>query len=130
MQIFSLRKPLARRSTWSVFKTMSSSEFRPAFLEPTPRHIFSINTLSSNTLSLFHIFTCRANTLSPVWLPERILSLSHIDQQPPNAIKCIGYANIPFLSIPCQQGFFQPQKQQLRRTTERNEHLEIRSQPE
>ena len=66
-QIFSLGKPLARRTTWSVFKTTSSFEFRLAFfLEPTPRHVFSINTSSSNTLSLFQIFTCRANTLSPV----------------------------------------------------------------
>ena len=40
--------------------------FVPCFLEPTPRHVFSINTSSSNTLPLFHIFTCRANTLSPV----------------------------------------------------------------
>ena len=40
--------------------------FVPRFLEPIPRHVFSINTSSSNTLSLFHIFTCRANTLSPV----------------------------------------------------------------
>ena len=44
----------------------SSFEFHPAVLEPTPRHVFSINTSSSNTLPLFHIFTCRANTLSPV----------------------------------------------------------------
>ena len=40
--------------------------FVPRFLEPTPRHVISINTSSSNTLSLFHNFTCRANTLSPV----------------------------------------------------------------
>ena len=38
------------------------------FLEPIPRHVFSINTSSSNTLSLFHNFNCSANTLSPVWL--------------------------------------------------------------
>ena len=98
------------------------------FLEPIPRHVFSINTSSSNTLPLFPIFTCRANTLSPVWLPERILSLSHIFQQPSNATKCICHADIPFLSIPCRWDFFQPRKQQLRRTTERNEHLKIRSQ--
>ena len=101
--------------------------FVPRFLESTPRHVFSINTSSSNTLSLFHIFTCRTNTLSPVGLPERILSLSHIYQQPSNATKCIGHANIPFLSIPCLWDFFQSRKQQLRRNTERNEHLEIRS---
>ena len=44
----------------------------------------------------FHIFTCRANTLSPGWLPERILSLSHIYQQPSNTTKCISHTNILF----------------------------------
>ena len=34
--------------------------FVPRFMEPTLRHVFSINTSSSNTLPLFHIFTCRA----------------------------------------------------------------------
>ena len=98
------------------------------FFGPIPRHVFSINTSSSNTLSFFHNFNCRANTLSPVWLPERILSLSHIHQQMSNATKYIGHANISFLSIPCLWDFFQPWKQRLHRTTERNEHLEIRSQ--
>ena len=99
----------------------------PRFLEPTPRYVFSINTSSSNTLLLFHIFTCRANTLSPVWLSERILSLYLIHQQTSNATKCIGHAKIPFLGIPCLWDVFQPRKQQLSRITERNEHLEIRS---
>ena len=63
-----LEKPLARRTTWSVFEITSLSEFRPAFLEPIPRNVFSINTSSSNTLPLFHNFNSRANTLSPVWL--------------------------------------------------------------
>ena len=121
-QIFSLGKPLARRTTWSVLKTTSSFVFRPAFLEPTPRHVFSINTSSTNTLPLFHIFTCRANTLSLVWLPERMQSLSLIHQQTSNATKCIGHANFPFLSIPCLWHVFQLWKQQLCRTTERNEH--------
>ena len=102
--------------------------FVPRFLEPIPRHVFSINTSSTNTLPLFHVFTCRANTLSPVWLPERILSLSHIHQQLSNATKCISYANTLFHVILCQWDLFQPRKQQLRRTTERNEHLKIRSQ--
>ena len=42
--------------------------FVPRFLELIPRHVFSINTSSSNTLSLFPSFYCSANTLSPVWL--------------------------------------------------------------
>ena len=37
------------------------------FLEPIPRHVFSINTSSSNTLSLFPNFHCSADTLSPEW---------------------------------------------------------------
>ena len=40
----------------------------PRFLESIPRHVFSINTSSSNTLSLFPNFYCSANTLSQVWL--------------------------------------------------------------
>ena len=42
--------------------------FVTRFLEPIPRHVFSINTLSSNTLPLFPNFYCSANTLSPVLL--------------------------------------------------------------
>ena len=38
------------------------------FLEPIPRHVFSINTSSSNTLPLFPNFYCSANTFSPVRL--------------------------------------------------------------
>ena len=98
------------------------------FLEPTPRHVFSINTSSSNTLSLFLIFSCRANTLSPVWLSERTLSLSLIHQQTSNATKWIGHANTPFLSIPCQWDFFPASETATASATERNEHLKIRSQ--
>ena len=56
-----------------LLKTTSPFEFRPAFFffggggEPIPRHVFSINTSSSNTQSLFPIFYCSANTHSPVW---------------------------------------------------------------
>ena len=40
-------------------------KFRPAFfLEPIPRHVFSINTSFSNTLSIFPNFHCSADTLS------------------------------------------------------------------
>ena len=51
-----------------LLKTTSTFEFRLAFLEPIPRHVFSINTSFSNTLSLLTNFYCSANTLSPVWL--------------------------------------------------------------
>ena len=40
-------------------------------LEPLPRHVFSINTSSSNTLSLFTQFLRSGNTLPPVWLNRR-----------------------------------------------------------
>ena len=39
-------------------------KFRPAFLEPIPRHVFSINTSSSNTLSLFYSISIAAATHS------------------------------------------------------------------
>ena len=57
--------------------------FVPRFLEPTPRLVFSINTPSSNTLSLFHIFTCGANTLSSVTPRENTITLSYF----PTAVK-------------------------------------------
>ena len=49
--------------------------FVPCFLVPIPRHVFSINTSSSNTLSLFHIFTCMAN--SSVTSTENSITLSY-----------------------------------------------------
>ena len=54
--------------TRDLLKTTSRLNFVPRFLEPIPRHVFFINTSSSNTLSLFPNFCCSANTLSPVWL--------------------------------------------------------------
>ena len=102
--------------------------FVPRFLGADSKTRIFYKYLIFKHFSLFHNFTCRSNTLSPVWLPERILSLSIIHQQTSNTTKWIGHANIPFLSIPCLWDFFQPRKQQLRWNTERNEHLEIRSQ--
>ena len=98
--------------------------FRPAFLEPTPGQEFSINTLifqHSLSLSLsFHIFTYRANRLSPVWLPERTLSLSHFNSSQPLQ-KCICDSTILLLVTPFRWDFFQLQKQQkFRQTPERN----------
>ena len=57
-------------------------QFRPAFLEPTTRREFSINMLIFQHSFSFHIFSYRANTLSPVCLPERTLSLSHFQLMP------------------------------------------------
>ena len=39
-------------------------KFRPAFLELIPRHVFSINTSSSNTLSLFYPISIAVATRS------------------------------------------------------------------
>ena len=86
-QIFSLGKPLATRS---VFKTTSSSEFRPTFLEPIPRHVFSINTSSSKTLFL--------NSIAALTHPLQCVSLIH--QQTSKATKWINHANLLFLNIP------------------------------
>ena len=60
-------KPLARRTTWSVFKTASTFEFRPAFFGADFKtRIFYLYFVFKH--SLFPNFYCSANTLSPVWL--------------------------------------------------------------
>ena len=61
-----------------MLKTTSAFQFCPAFLESTPWHVFSINTLIFQLSFSFHIFTYKANTLFLVWLPERTLPLSQI----------------------------------------------------
>ena len=61
-------KPLAKRTTWSVLKTMSALQFHPAFLEPTS---------SSNTLALFHIsLTGPTHSLFSVTSRENTITLS------------------------------------------------------
>ena len=49
-------------------KSRPHLNFVPRFLEPIPRHVFSINTSSSNILPRFPNFYCSANIPSPVWL--------------------------------------------------------------
>ena len=64
--IFSLGKPLAWRPLTCV-KLPPRVNF-VLRLEPLPRHVFSINTSSSNTLPLFSQFPLqRWHTLSSVW---------------------------------------------------------------
>ena len=51
-------------------------QFCPVFFEPTPWQEFSINTTSSNTLPLFHIFTYRGqHTLPSVTFRENTITL-------------------------------------------------------
>ena len=82
--------------------------FVPRFLESIPRHVFSINTSSSNTPSLFPNFYCSANTfLSAVWL-----SHSPTDVK---GHKWISVANIHFFKILWLWNFFQPRKHRHRK---------------
>ena len=62
------RKTIGQENYVTCVKLRPRLNFVPRFLEPIPRHVFSINTSSSNILSLFPNFYCSANTLSPVWL--------------------------------------------------------------
>ena len=88
------RKYSVSRNHWpgeprDMLKTTSPFEFRPAFLEPIPRHVFSINTSSLNTLSLLF-----PNSIAA---PTRSLQCdSLIHQQTSKATKWINHAT--FLS--------------------------------
>ena len=104
-----------------LLKTTSTFEFRPAFLEPIPRHVFSINTSSSNTPSLFPNFYCNANTLSPVWLscsPTDVKSHKMDKPRKPS----FPQNTLPMRLFPASETPFQ--------TTGRNEHLKICSRHE
>ena len=75
--LISLGNLLAGREPRGLcLKLRPQLQFRPAFLEPITWQEFSMNTLIFQHSPSFHIFTYRANTLFPVWLPERTLSLS------------------------------------------------------
>ena len=77
---FSLGNPFARRTTWLVPKTTSAT--------PISSRVFGAHSMTSilykyahlPTLTLFFTFSLtEANTLSPVWLPEKTLSHSHFN---------------------------------------------------
>ena len=51
--MFSLGKPLARRTTWYAYNYVGARKFKSCFFEPLTRRVFSINTSSSSTLFLF-----------------------------------------------------------------------------
>ena len=135
-KLISLGNLLARKATWLVLTTMSatliSSRVFGAYC--MTRIVYKYSYLP--TLILFHIFTYRVNTLFPLWLSERTLSLSpfrltesthsssffflHLtsSSQPPR--KCLLHATILFLVILFRWDFFQPRTQKFLQTTERN----------
>ena len=51
--IFSLGKPLARRTTWYAYNYVGARKFKSCVFEPLTRRVFSINTSSSSTFFLF-----------------------------------------------------------------------------
>ena len=64
--IFSLGKPLARRTTWYAYNYVGARKFKSCVFEPLTRRVFSINTSSSSTLFLFDQFSSqRQHSLWP-----------------------------------------------------------------
>ena len=128
-KLISLGNLLARKTTWLVLRTTSTISilFRVFGAYCMTRIVYKYSHLP--TLILFHIFTYRVNTLFPLWLPERTLSLSPFRQtelthsssflhltsssQPPN--KCILSATILFLVLPIRLDLLQPKKQKQTR---------------
>ena len=68
------RETIGQENHVTCLKLRPRLNFVPRFLEPIPRHVFSINTSSSNTLSLFPNFHCSADTLSPGYSPTEVKS--------------------------------------------------------
>ena len=133
-KLISLGNLLARETTWLVLTTTSATSILSCVFGAycMTRIVYKYSHLPTHIL--FHIFTYMVNTLLPLWLPERILSLSpfwltesthsssflHLTScsQPPR--KCIHHATILFLVILFWWYFFQPRTQKFRQTTERN----------
>ena len=64
--IFSLGKPLARRTTWYAYNYVGALKFKSCVFEPLTRRVFSINTSSSSTPFLFDQFSSqRQHSLLP-----------------------------------------------------------------
>ena len=74
--LISLGNLLARKTTWLVLTTTSEISIMSHVFGAycITRIVYKYSRLP--TLTLFHIFTYRVNTLFPGWLPERTLSLS------------------------------------------------------
>ena len=64
--IFSVGKPLARRTTCYAYNYVGARKFKSCVFEPLTRRVFSINTSSSSTLFLFDQFSSqRQHSLWP-----------------------------------------------------------------
>ena len=75
-KLISLGNLLARKTTWLVLTTTSATSILSRIFGAysMTRIVYKYSRLP--TLTLYYIFTYRVNTLFPVWLPERTLSLS------------------------------------------------------
>ena len=75
-KLISLRNLLARKTTWLVLITTSSTSILSRVFGAycMTRIVYKYSHLP--TLILFHIFSYRVNSLFPLWLPERTLSLT------------------------------------------------------
>ena len=133
-KLISLGNLLARKTTWLVLTSTSATSIwsRVFGAYCMIKIVYKYHRLP--TLILFHIFTYSVNTLFPLWLPERTLSLSPVrltesthssfflhltsSSQPPQ--KCILHATILFLVILFPWDFFEPRTQKFRQTTGRH----------
>ena len=75
-KLVNLGNLLARKTTWLVLTTTPATSILTRVFGAycMTRIVYKYSHLP--TLFLFHIFTYRVNTLFPVWLPARTLSLS------------------------------------------------------
>ena len=63
--MFSLGKPLARRTTWYAYNYVGARKFKSCVFEPLPRRVFSINTSSSSTFLFDQSSSQRQHSLWP-----------------------------------------------------------------
>ena len=133
-KLISVGNLLAWKNMWLVLTTTSVTSILSRIFGANymTRIVYKYSHLP--TLILFHIFTYRVNTLFPLWLPERTLSLPqfpltkstqsfyflHLTSSSQPQQKWILSATILFLIILFWWDFFQPQTQKFRQTTERN----------
>ena len=75
-KLISFGNLLARKTMWLVLTTTSATSILSRVFGAycMTKIVYKYSHLL--TFILFHIFTYRVNTLFPVWLPERTLSLS------------------------------------------------------
>ena len=111
--IFSLGKTIGQENHVTCVKLRPRVNF-VLRLELLPRHVFSKNTSSSNTLPLFTQILCNGYTLS---LQCDVL---FIHQQEWKATTWMGLADILFFNIHRLWDFFQSQGNRLFTITKRN----------